>query len=151
MADAVQVNALSRSFGSFKAVDQVSFTIPEGEIFGLLGPNGAGKTTTIRMLCGLLLPSSGSATVLGYDIQKEPEEIKKRIGYMSQKFSLYNDLSPAENLAFYASIYGLRGHAQRDRVEDCWNYPNCRRCTTASPAIFRAPGASAWPWFAPCA
>lgn len=118
MADAVQVDALSRSFGSFKAVDQVSFTIPEGEIFGLLGPNGAGKTTTIRMLCGLLLPSSGSARVLGYDIRKEPEEIKKRIGYMSQKFSLYNDLSPAENLAFYASIYGLRGHAQRDRVEE---------------------------------
>lgn len=124
MADAVLVNALSRNFGNFKAVDQVSFNIPQGEIFGLLGPNGAGKTTTIRMLCGLLLPSSGSASVLGFDVRKEPEEIKKRIGYMSQKFSLYNDLTPIENLSFYASVYGLRGNTMRERVNELLELSN---------------------------
>ena len=103
----VQVSELTRTFGNFVAVDHVSFDIPKGEIFGLLGPNGAGKTTTIRMLCGILKPTSGEARILGYDVAKKPEEVKKRIGYMSQKFSLYNDLTVAENLKFYADLYGI--------------------------------------------
>jgi ABC-2 type transport system ATP-binding protein len=113
---AVSVDHLSHRFGHFLAVDQVSFEIPEGEIFGLLGPNGAGKTTTIRMLCGLLRPSDGSARVLGLDVAHESEAIKKRIGYMSQKFSLYNDLTVAENLSFYAAIYAVPRHERRERI-----------------------------------
>lgn len=107
--NAIIAQGLSKHFGTFKAVDDVSFTIPKGEIFGLLGPNGAGKTTTIRMLCGILAPTAGSATVLGYDVLHHPEQVKRSIGYMSQLFSLYNDLTVLENLRFYASIYGLRG------------------------------------------
>lgn len=103
----VEVINLSKRFGDFTAVDKVSFTIPRGEIFGLLGPNGAGKTTTMRMLCGILLPSSGEAHVLEYDITNQAEEIKKKIGYMSQRFSLYNDLTARENIDFYAHIYGV--------------------------------------------
>jgi ABC-2 type transport system ATP-binding protein len=110
-------SGLSRFFGNFCAVREVSFSIPRGEIFGLLGPNGAGKTTLIRMLCGILIPSSGSATVLGYDIRRQPEEIKRRIGYMSQRFSLYNDLTPRENLAFYADIYSVPSSQRNQRIE----------------------------------
>jgi ABC-2 type transport system ATP-binding protein len=116
--NAVSVKKLTKKFGKFTAVDQVSFDIPQGEIFGLLGPNGAGKTTTIRMLCGLLKPNSGSATVLGYDVSREPEEIKKRIGYMSQKFSLYNDLRLEENLDFYAAVYGINHLVERRKKVD---------------------------------
>ncbi len=105
--NAIEVRDLTRRFGDFIAVNQVNFTIPKGEIFGLLGPNGAGKTTTIRMLCGLLMPSEGDANVLGFDVRKKPEEIKKRIGYMSQRFSLYNDLTAFENINFYARLYGV--------------------------------------------
>lgn len=105
--DAVKTNDLTRTFGDFTAVDQVNFYIPKGEIFGLLGPNGAGKTTTIRMLCGIIPPSAGNATVLGYDIRKKAEEIKKNIGYMSQQYSLYNDMTALENIDFYAAIYGV--------------------------------------------
>jgi ABC-2 type transport system ATP-binding protein len=104
---AVETNQLSRTFGNFRAVDCLNLKIRRGEIYGLLGPNGAGKTTTIRMLCGILLPSSGEGTVLGCDIAREPEKIKAQIGYMSQQFSLYNDLTAIENLRFYAQIYGL--------------------------------------------
>ena len=104
---AVQVTGLTRRFGRFTAVDHVSFSVRQGEIFGFLGANGAGKTTTIRMLCGLLAPSGGSGTVAGYDIAREYEKIKLRIGYMSQKFSLYNDLTVRENISFYGGIYGL--------------------------------------------
>lgn len=104
---AVEVRNLTRSFGSFIAVDHVSFSVPRGEIFGFLGANGAGKTTTIRMLCGLLLPTAGSGKVAGYDIVRENERIKRRIGYMSQKFSLYEDLTVRENIEFYGGIYGL--------------------------------------------
>ncbi len=119
MADhAIQTSGLSKIFGDFTAVDQVSFTIPKGEIFGLLGPNGAGKTTTIRMLCGILEPTEGHATVLGYDVSEEPEEIKKRIGYMSQKFSLYNDLTVVENLTFYASVYGVPKEKRKRRIAE---------------------------------
>ncbi len=115
--NAVEVEALSKRFGQFTAVDQVSFAIPTGEIFGLLGPNGAGKSTTIRVLCGILLPSSGSARVLGFDVARQPEEVKKRIGYMSQKFALYDDLTVAENLDFYARIYGVDAARRGPRLE----------------------------------
>ncbi len=116
--NAVETQQLSKNFGGFTAVDRVDFYIPKGEIFGLLGPNGAGKTTTIRMLCGILEPSGGTGTVLGYDIAKDPEEIKKRIGYMSQKFSLYNDLTAQENIRFYAAIYGVPKKERTPRVDE---------------------------------
>ncbi len=104
---AVETNQLSRKFGNFTAVDQVSIQVKKGEIFGFLGANGAGKTTLIRMLCGLLKPTSGSGTVAGFDLLTQSEQIKRTIGYMSQKFSLYNDLTIAENIEFYGGIYGL--------------------------------------------
>jgi ABC-2 type transport system ATP-binding protein len=100
------VEGLSKRFGDFKAVDDISFEVEKGEIFGFLGANGAGKTTAMRMLCGLSLPTSGKASVAGFDIYKQNEQIKKNIGYMSQKFSLYEDLTVRENIRFYAGIYG---------------------------------------------
>ncbi len=106
---------LTRRFGRFVAVDRVSFQVPRGEIFGFLGPNGAGKSTTIRMLCGLLRPSAGEGTVAGYDIGRESEQIKRHIGYMSQKFSLYEDLTVEENIDFYGGIYGLEGKRMTER------------------------------------
>ncbi|HKX20025.1 MAG TPA: ABC transporter ATP-binding protein [bacterium] len=118
-APAVHAAGLTRRFDSFVAVDHVSFDIPSGAIWGFLGPNGAGKSTTIRMLCGILAPSDGEATVLGYDIVRQAEEIKARIGYMSQRFSLYDDLTVEENLSFYAAVYGL-GRADARRVIDEW-------------------------------
>ncbi|MDX9851058.1 MAG: ABC transporter ATP-binding protein [Anaerolineaceae bacterium] len=117
-SNAIETFDLSRHFGSFVAVDKVNFYVPKGEIFGLLGPNGAGKTTTIRMLCGIIRPSSGNGTVLGFDIRKDAEEIKKNIGYMSQKFSLYDDLTASENLNFYASIYGVPKSDRNKRIQD---------------------------------
>ncbi len=114
---AVEVHDLTRRFGEFTAVDQVGFSVPHGEIFGFLGPNGAGKSTTIRMLCGLLAPSSGGGRVAGSDLLTQSEQIKMRIGYMSQRFSLYEDLTVSENIDFYGGIYGLGGPrlAQRKR------------------------------------
>lgn len=112
---AVSVSDLTKTFGDFVAVDHLNFTIPKGEIFGFLGPNGAGKTTTMRMLLGLLQPTEGTATVLGFDIVRQMSEIRRRIGYMSQKFSLYNDLTVNENLNFYGGIYGVRGQRLRQR------------------------------------
>ncbi|MCD6426293.1 MAG: ABC transporter ATP-binding protein [Anaerolineales bacterium] len=114
--NAIVADKLTKEFGDFTAVDQVSFTIPKGEIFGLLGPNGAGKTTTIRMLCGLLRPSTGDAKVMGYQISSQPEKIKTKIGYMSQQFSLYNDLTAYENLDFYARLYGLSNKHRETRI-----------------------------------
>jgi ABC-2 type transport system ATP-binding protein len=108
---------LSRTFGKLVAVRDVSLQVKRGEIFGVLGPNGAGKSTTIRMLCGILDPSGGRGTVVGFDLAKDPERIKERIGYMTQRFSLYEDLSVQENLVFYAGLYGLAGSARRARVE----------------------------------
>ncbi len=115
---AIEVAGLTKRFGHFAAVEQVSFAIPRGEIFGLLGPNGAGKTTTIRMLCGLLLPTEGRASVLGFDVCRQPEAIKKHIGYMSQKFSLYDDLRAAENIEFYARLYGVPARQLKLRVAE---------------------------------
>jgi ABC-2 type transport system ATP-binding protein len=116
-ATAVSVDRLSRRFGDFVAVNAVSFAVKQGEIFGFLGPNGAGKSTTIRMLCGLLAPSSGSGTVGGFDIMRQQEEIKAHIGYMSQKFSLYGDLTVEENIRFYGGVYGLSRERLRERSE----------------------------------
>ncbi len=116
LTNAVEVHDLTKRFGRFTAVNGIHFTIPRGEIFGLLGPNGAGKTTTIRMLCGLMLPDGGSASVLGFDVTRKPEEIKKRIGYMSQRFSLYNDLTALENIKFYAAIYSVPEKERASRV-----------------------------------
>ncbi|RJE47854.1 MULTISPECIES: ABC transporter ATP-binding protein [unclassified Dehalobacter] len=107
MENVIITEGLTKKFGDFTAVDNVSLQVGRGEIFGFLGPNGAGKSTTIRMLCGILEPTGGSAAVLGYDLRKEAEKIKQNIGYMSQRFSLYDDLTVKENLKFYAGLYGI--------------------------------------------
>lgn len=104
---AIEAKGLTKTFGSFTAVDHITFDVEQGEIFGFLGANGAGKTTAMRMLCGLLNPTSGQGRVAGYDIYKESEKIKKNIGYMSQKFSLYEDLTATENLELFGGIYGM--------------------------------------------
>jgi ABC-2 type transport system ATP-binding protein len=114
---AVVVKDLERRFGSFVAVNRVSFEVAKGEIFGFLGPNGAGKSTTIRMLCGILAPSGGAGTVAGFNIRTEAEEIKAHIGYMSQKFSLYEDLTVEENIDFYSGIYRLPPEKKQERKE----------------------------------
>ena len=116
MTTVVHTRELSKRFGDFIAVDRVSFEISSGEVVGLLGPNGSGKTTTIRMLLGLLLPTSGEAEVLGFDVYKQAEEIRKRVGYVSQRFALYFDLTVAENLQFYAGVYGVSDRRRLDEV-----------------------------------
>jgi ABC-2 type transport system ATP-binding protein len=113
--DAIVVTGLRKTFGDFTAVDGVDFRVKRGEIFGFLGPNGSGKSTTIRMLCGTIGPSGGGATVMGYDIDSEAEQVRLNIGYMSQKFSLFQDLTVDENLRFYAGIYGLTDEKYRER------------------------------------
>lgn len=110
------VQQLTRRFGDFTAVDDLSFSVGRGEVFGFLGANGAGKTTAIRMLCGLLKPTSGRAEVAGFDVANRPEQVKRRIGYMSQKFSLYNDLTVGENLQLFGTIYGLKRTELRERM-----------------------------------
>src|SRR5829696_6026534 len=117
MPPVIELDQLTRRFGDLVAVDHVSFKVEQGAIFGLLGPNGSGKSTIIRMLCGVLAPTSGRATVLGFDASTESESIKRRIGYMSQKFSLYNDLSVRENLEFYARIYQIEPGRVAERME----------------------------------
>jgi ABC-2 type transport system ATP-binding protein len=114
---AIEVLGLTKKFGGFVAVNDVNFEVQRGEIFGFLGPNGAGKTTTIRMLLGLLTPTGGTAKVVGYDVVKESEAMRKRIGYMSQKFSLYGDLTVEENLNFYGGVYGVRGSKLKERKQ----------------------------------
>lgn len=114
-APAIAVRGLSRRFGAFVAVDEISFDVRRGEVFGFLGSNGAGKSTTIRMLCGLLRPSAGQALVDGIDVGQDPEGVERRIGYMSQKFSLYESLTVDQNIRFYAGLYGLRGERLAER------------------------------------
>ena len=119
---AVYVENLSRYFGSFKAVSDVSFKVKPGEIFGFLGANGAGKTTTIRMLCGLLMPSSGNAVIAGYNVFTDAEKIKHNIGYMAQRFSLYEDLTVKENIEFYGGVYGLSRKQIKFKTEELLDY-----------------------------
>jgi ABC-2 type transport system ATP-binding protein len=113
--NSIEINNLTKKFGDFTSVDSISFNVKKGEIFGFLGANGAGKSTTIRMLCGILEPTSGDAMVGGYSIAKNPDLVKKNIGYMSQKFSLYNDLTVEENINFFGGVYGLEGKEFSDR------------------------------------
>ena len=118
MTTVISADHLTIRFGSFTAVNDVSFEISKGELFGFLGPNGSGKTTIIKALCGLLQPSSGTGTILGMDIRKDAAEIKRHVGYMSQKFGLYEDLTAAENLAFYAGVYGIRNQQAKKRRDE---------------------------------
>ena len=113
----LDVQGLTKKFGDFTAVDHVSFTVEPGEVFGYLGPNGSGKTTTIRMLCGLITPTEGVANILGTNVTAEPEKVKPQIGYMSQKFSLYNDLTVLENLQFYAGVYDVPESEEKKRID----------------------------------
>jgi len=114
---AVETEELTKKFGNFTAVDHITFKVQKGEVFGFLGPNGAGKSTTIKMLCGLITPSSGKGLVGGYDINRESEKIKNIIGYMSQKFSLYQDLTVEENIRFYSGIYNIKRAERQKRLE----------------------------------
>ena len=113
--NSIEVNNLTKKFGSFTSVDSVSFNVEKGEVFGFLGANGAGKSTTIRMLCGILAPTSGDAMVGGYSVMKQPDKVKNNIGYMSQRFSLYNDLTVIENINFFGGVYGLEGNEFTER------------------------------------
>jgi ABC-2 type transport system ATP-binding protein len=115
--NSIEVHNLTKKFGKFVSVDSISFDVKQGEVFGFLGANGAGKSTTIRMLCGILEPTSGDASVGGFSVIKEPDKIKQNIGYMSQKFSLYNDLTAAENIRFFGSVYGLANDKLRARKD----------------------------------
>lgn len=114
--NSITVKNLSRRFGNFTAVDNITFDVKKGEIFGFLGANGAGKTTTIRMLCGLLKPSDGTASIMGYDVLTQDKEIRKHIGYMSQKFSLYEDLTVKENMELFGTIYGMDKKTLKRRI-----------------------------------
>lgn len=115
---AIEIDGLTKKFDKYVAVDNLTFSIPKGVIFGFLGPNGSGKSTTIRMICGVLTPTSGEGKVLGYDLKSNPEKIKAKIGYMSQKFSLYEDLTIEENLTFYGEIYSIPQERLKDRIEE---------------------------------
>jgi ABC-2 type transport system ATP-binding protein len=116
--DIIYADKLTKRFGNFTAVDAISFSVKKGEIFGFLGANGAGKTTAMRMLCGLSRPSSGFATVSGFNVNSQPEKIKQNIGYMSQKFSLYEDLTVGENMKFYGGIYGMRVSRIKEKTRE---------------------------------
>lgn len=120
----IKTENLTKKFGTFTAVNSISFEVSKGEIFGFLGANGAGKSTAMKMLCGLLEPTSGIATIAGFDIYKDTENIKKKIGYMSQKFSLYDDLTVEENIKFFGGIYGLSRKIIRERTDELMNWLN---------------------------
>jgi ABC-2 type transport system ATP-binding protein len=129
---AVEIHDLVKTFGTFVAVDHVSLQVSKGEIFGFLGPNGAGKSTTIRMLCGLLTPASGTASVNGFDVASQPEEVKRSIGYMSQKFSLYDDLTVEENIDFFNGIYGVPRTRRAERKDYVLEMANLRERRSAA-------------------
>ncbi len=116
-SNSISVTNLEKKFGDFTAVNKITFSVKKGEIFGFLGANGSGKSTTIRMLCGIITPTSGTGSVAGHDIVTEPEEIKHSIGYMSQKFSLYEDLTPYENLRFYLGVYSVPPEQWEERID----------------------------------
>ncbi|MDD5088815.1 MAG: ATP-binding cassette domain-containing protein [bacterium] len=138
---AVRATQLTRRFGDFTAVDGVDFAVSTGEVFGFLGANGAGKTTVIRMLCGLLAPSAGEARVAGFSVNRQPDAVKRHIGYMSQKFSLYGDLTVGENLQLYGGVYGLKRHDAEDRGRELLSRLDLEqaadRLPTALPLGFR--------------
>lgn len=123
----IRTEALTKRFGDFTAVDQISMEVEKGEIFGFLGANGAGKTTAMKMLCGLSVPTSGKAQIAGFDVYKDTEKIKKNIGYMSQKFSLYEDLTVLENIRFFGGIYGLSNKAIKNKSEELINRLNIEK------------------------
>src|SRR5437763_12325454 len=124
--NSVVIENLLKKFGDFVAVDHINLTTRTGEIFGFLGPNGAGKSTTIRMLCGLLTPTSGRARVAGFDVSREPESVRQNIGYMSQKFSLYNDLKVIENIRLFAGLYGVPQNKLKQRIDWALEMANLR-------------------------
>ncbi len=128
----VSVHDLTKQFGTLKAIDSLTFSIRRGEIFGLLGPNGAGKTTTIRILCGILRPTAGRACVLGHDVAREPDMVKRRIGYVSQQFGLYTDLTVEENLTFFADLYGASDVAYREELLIAYGFADKRRQRTGT-------------------
>jgi drug efflux transport system ATP-binding protein len=127
----LEVHGLTKKFGDFTAVDHVSFRVQPGEVLGYLGPNGSGKTTTIRMLCGLLTPTEGMASIMGIDVFKNPEKIKPLIGYMSQKFSLYDDLTVLENLQFYAGVYEIPELEEKKRIDEILHLAGLQKRTEA--------------------
>src|SRR5215213_3216267 len=128
----LEVHGLTKKFGDFTAVDHVSFRVQPGEVLGYLGPNGSGKTTTIRMLCGLLTPTEGAASIMGIDVFKHREQIKPLIGYMSQKFSLYDDLTVLENLQFYAGVYDLSEAEEKKRINEILHLAGLEKRTESS-------------------
>lgn len=140
MTAIIEADHLTIRFGAVTAVNDVSFAVEKGEIFGFLGPNGSGKTTIIKALCGLLTPSEGTGRILGMDIRKEAAEIRRHVGYMSQKFGLYEDLTVAENIAFYAGVYGLEGKRAEERTRDV------QRLTGIAPYMNRRAGQLSGGW-----
>ncbi len=146
---AVVLENLTKRFDSFTAVNAVSLNVPKGQIFGFLGPNGAGKSTTIRMLCGILAPTSGRGSVAGFDIVTQPERIKENIGYMSQRFSLYEDLTVEENIAFYGGIYRIPSPRLKERAAWVIRMAGLTERRHSRPANSREAGGSAWRWDAP--